>query len=432
MKIAVIGTGYVGLVAGACFADSGNDVWCVDIDESKVQQLSKGEVPIYEPGLDPIVKRNLKEARLHFTTDLDYAVKRSQLVFLAVGTPPLPDGNADLSQVLGAAAQIGASMNGFKLIINKSTVPLGTSDRIRAIVKEHTDHPFEMVANPEFLKEGTAIDDFVRPDRVVVGADSDRAREMMGELYAPFVRNNNPMLFMDLRSAELTKYASNAMLALRISFMNELSRLAEAIGADIDTVRRGMGADVRIGKHFLFAGAGYGGSCFPKDVKALVRTGQDHGCPLSILEAADSANEAQKRVLFAKIHRHFDGDLRGRRFGIWGLAFKPNTDDMRDAPALTIVPALVGAGAKVRVVDPQGKAEGEALLPGVHWADDAYKAAHNADCVVILTEWNEFRALDLAKLARKMTVARLADLRNIYNQADAAKAGFVAYTSVGR
>lgn len=437
MKIAVVGTGYVGLVAGACFADTGNQVWCVDIDEAKVEALRRGEIPIYEPGLDPIVKRNIREERIHFTTDLTTAVEQATVIFLAVGTPPLPDGSADLSQVLAASRSIGDAMNGKKFVVNKSTVPLGTSDVVKAEIEARTSHPVVMVSNPEFLKEGTAVEDFVRPDRVVIGTDDDEAREVMSELYSPFVRNTNPVLMMDLRSAELTKYASNSMLALRISFMNELSRLADAIGANIDVVRRGMGTDVRIGKHFLFAGAGYGGSCFPKDVKALVQTGQKHGTPLSILEAADAVNEEQKRILFQKMHAFYKGDLAGKTFGIWGLAFKPNTDDMREAPAIVLIRELLEAGATVKAYDPVAMGTARGIFgDSVELVDHAFAAVADVDALAIVTEWNEFRSPDLVKLRDALSGNGaqdpvIFDGRNVFDPAKIRKQGFT-YLSIGR
>jgi UDPglucose 6-dehydrogenase len=432
MRLSVIGTGYVGLVAGACFADSGNDVICVDIDADKVRRLSEGEVPIYEPGLNPIVERNLREKRLHFTTDVADAVRRTNIIFLAVGTPEGQDGHADLSQVEGAARSIGQAMDGPKIIVIKSTVPLNTAERVSAIIESLSPHSFEIVSNPEFLKEGTAVEDFVRPDRIVIGTESAKAREVMGELYSPFVRTHNPILFMDRRSAELTKYASNAMLALRISFMNEMSRLAEVIGADIDQVRRGVGSDVRIGKHFLFAGVGYGGSCFPKDVKALVQTGVDLGVPMTILDAAERVNEEQKKLLFDKILAHFGGSVAGRHLAVWGLAFKPNTDDMREAPALVLIDALLAAGATVCAYDPVAMEAARRIVGDrIRFATNYYDAIEGADAVALVTEWNEFRMPDYDKMKELMREPTVFDGRNIYSPDRMRQLGF-AYYSIGR
>lgn len=434
MNLAVIGTGYVGLVAGACFAESGNHVTCVDVDENKVSRLNRGDIPIYEPNLEPIVKRNVREGRLSFTTDIQSAVVSSSIVFLAVGTPPKATGEADLSQVKAAAQSIGKAMNGFKLVVIKSTVPIGTSDMVRETIANETTQPFEMVANPEFLKEGAAVEDFLKPDRVIVGTTSGKARDMMGDLYAPFVRTGNPIYFMDVRSAELTKYAANAMLALRISFMNELARLAEVLGADIGEVRRGIGSDQRIGKQFLFPGVGYGGSCFPKDVKALINTGLQHGSPLSILEAVDKVNNAQKEILFHKISRHFGGDLSGKTVAIWGLAFKPNTDDMREAPSLTLIESLLAAGVHVRAFDPVAQPIAEDLLkarPNLTFAVTNYEAVAGADALAIVTEWAEFRQPDFDKIIHLMRTPVLFDGRNIYSPEKMHQLGFTYY-SIGR
>ncbi|MCL7464928.1 UDP-glucose/GDP-mannose dehydrogenase family protein [Phaeovulum sp. NW3] len=434
MKIAMIGTGYVGLVSGVCLSDFGHEVVCVDKDPRKIDMLLRGEVPIFEPGLDQLMAKNVAAGRLSFTQDLAAALDGADAVFIAVGTPTRRgDGHADLTYVTAAAEEIARTMTHYTVVVTKSTVPVGTNQMVADTIRRvRPDAEFDVASNPEFLREGAAIDDFMRPDRIVVGVTSDRARAVMGEIYRPLFLREFPILYTDLETAELIKYAANAFLATKITFINEIAQLCERVGANIKEVSRGMGLDGRIGNKFLHAGPGYGGSCFPKDTKALARMGQDHAVPMQIVETVIKVNDEVKRRMIDKVVDLCEGSVNGKTVAVLGVTFKPNTDDMRDAPALTIVPALVGAGAKVRVVDPQGKAEGEALLPGVHWADDAYKAAHNADCVVILTEWNEFRALDLAKLARKMTVARMADLRNIYNQADAAKAGFIAYTSVGR
>lgn len=434
MKIAMIGTGYVGLVSGVCFSDFGHDVVCVDKDPRKIEMLSAGEVPIYEPGLDTLMAKNVAAGRLSFTGDLKAAVDGAEAVFIAVGTPTRRgDGHADLTYVMAAAEEIAAAMTGYTVVVTKSTVPVGTNRQVRQVIKKaRPDAEFDVASNPEFLREGAAIDDFMRPDRVVVGVSSERAKEVMGEIYRPLFLREFPILYTDLETAEMIKYAANAFLATKITFINEIAHLCEKVGADVKEVSRGMGLDGRIGNKFLHAGPGYGGSCFPKDTQALARMGQDHAVPMQITETVIKVNDEVKRRMVDKIVELCDGSVNGKTVAVLGVTFKPNTDDMREAPALTIVPALVGAGAKVRVVDPQGAREGEHLLPGVHWMEDAYKAAAKADCVVILTEWNEFRALDLKKLAKKMTSAKMADLRNIYSAKDAKKAGFEGYISVGR
>jgi len=434
MKIAMIGTGYVGLVSGVCFSDFGHDVVCVDKDQAKIGRLQAGEVPIYEPGLEALMARNVAAGRLSFTTDLAAAVDGADAVFIAVGTPTRRgDGHADLTYVMAAAEEIAAALTGYSVVVTKSTVPVGTNRAVKqAIRKAAPALEFDVASNPEFLREGAAIDDFMRPDRVVLGVTSDRAKDVMGEIYRPLFLREFPILYTDLESAEMIKYAANAFLATKITFINEIALLCERVGADVKEVARGMGLDGRIGNKFLHAGPGYGGSCFPKDTQALARMGQDHACPMQITETVIKVNDAIKRRMIDKITDLCGGSVNGKVVAVLGVTFKPNTDDMRDAPSLTIVPALVGGGAKVRLVDPQGAREGAALLPGVHWMDDAYKAAQKADCVVILTEWNEFRGLDLKKLARKMAVPRLADLRNVYSARDARKAGFEAYVSVGR
>ncbi len=434
MKIAMIGTGYVGLVSGVCFSDFGHEVVCVDKNPHKIELLTQGEIPIYEPGLDQLLARNVAASRLSFTQDLHAAVTGADAVFIAVGTPTRRgDGHADLTYVMQAAEEIAAALSHYTVIVTKSTVPVGTNAAVEEVIRKvRPDAEFDVASNPEFLREGAAIDDFMRPDRVVVGTRSERARNVMGEIYRPLFLREFPILYTDLETAELIKYAANAFLATKITFINEIALLCERVGANIKEVSRGMGLDGRIGNKFLHAGPGYGGSCFPKDTKALARMGQDHSVPINIVETVIQVNDEVKRRMIDKIVDLCGGSVNGKTIAILGVTFKPNTDDMRDAPSLTIVPALVGAGAKLRVVDPQGRNEGVALLPGVQWVDDAYKAANKADCVVILTEWNEFRGLDLARLARRMTVPRLADLRNIYAEGDALKAGFTAYTSVGR
>ncbi|MCU9847401.1 UDP-glucose/GDP-mannose dehydrogenase family protein [Defluviimonas sp. WL0024] len=434
MKIAMIGTGYVGLVSGVCFSDFGHEVICVDKDPRKVEMLTNGEVPIYEPGLQALMARNVAAGRLAFTGDLKAAVNGAEAVFIAVGTPTRRgDGHADLTYVMAAAEEIGRALTGYAVIVTKSTVPVGTNAAVRAAIEAAaSEADFDVASNPEFLREGAAIDDFMRPDRVVVGVTSERAKKVMGEIYRPLFLRDFPILYTDLETAEMIKYAANAFLATKITFINEVARLCERVGADVKQVSKGIGLDGRIGNKFLHAGPGYGGSCFPKDTSALARIGQDHAAPMQIVETVIKVNEEVKRRMVEKVLDLLDGSANGKTVAVLGVTFKPNTDDMRDAPALTIVPALVGGGAKVRVVDPQGRREGEHLLPGVSWMDDAYAAAKDADVVVLLTEWNEFRALDLARLAGAMATARMADLRNIYSPKDAEAAGFVAYTGVGR
>ena len=434
MKIAMIGTGYVGLVSGVCFSDFGHEVICVDKDEAKVAKLQAGQVPIYEPGLDVLMAKNVAAGHLSFTSDLAAAVAGADAVFIAVGTPTRRgDGHADLTYVMAAAEEIGAALTGYAVIVTKSTVPVGTNRAVaEAVARTAGDTPFDVVSNPEFLREGAAIDDFMRPDRVVVGVESERAKKVMADLYRPLSLREFPVIYTNLESAEMIKYAANAFLATKITFINEIAALCERVGADIKAVSTGVGMDGRIGPKFLHAGPGYGGSCFPKDTKALARIGQDHAVPMQITETVIRVNDEIKHRMILKIEDLLDGSMRDKVVAVLGVTFKPNTDDMRDAPSLTIVPAMVGAGAKVRVVDPQGRHEGEALLPGVKWMDSAYGAAQGADLVVILTEWNEFRGLDLGKLARKMNVARMADLRNIYDRDEVLAAGFDAYEGVGR
>jgi UDPglucose 6-dehydrogenase len=434
MKIAMIGTGYVGLVSGVCFSDFGHEVACVDTDARKIDMLRRGEVPIFEPGLADLMIRNVEAGRLSFTGDLAEAVKGADAVFIAVGTPTRRgDGHADLTYVFEAARQVADALDGYAVIVTKSTVPVGTNRKVQAVIAEaNPAADFDVASNPEFLREGAAIDDFMRPDRVVVGVESDRAAEVMRDIYRPLSLRDAPVVTTDLESAEMIKYAANAFLATKITFINEIAMLCERTGADVKEVSKAIGLDGRIGSKFLHAGPGYGGSCFPKDTSALARIGQDHGVPMRITETVIAVNDHVRRRMVDKVFDLCGGSVNGKTIAVLGVTFKPNTDDMREAPSLTIVPALVGAGAKVRVVDPQGKREGEALLPGVTWMDDPYAAADTADCIAILTEWNEFRGLDLGRLAQGMTTARLADLRNIYDPADVAEAGFTAYAGVGR
>lgn len=428
MHLAVVGTGYVGLVAGTCFAEMGNQVLCVDIDERKIAQLQRGEIPIYEPGLAELVQANVRNGRLAFTTSLREAVEASRVIFIAVGTPPGSDGSADLSAVLEVARQIGRYANGPKLIVNKSTVPVGTAAKVLAAARAETRHPVDAASNPEFLKEGAAVEDFMRPDRIVVGATGAEAFEIMDELYAPFVRTGKPVLHMDPASAELTKYAANAMLATRISFMNEIASLCELAGADVNLVRQGVGSDNRIGPAFLFPGAGYGGSCFPKDVKALVKTAGELGGRFRILEAVEKVNEAQKRRLLELALRIFGPDLRGRLFVVWGLAFKPRTDDMREAPSLTVIRGLLERGARVRACDPVAIPNARALLgDAVEYALDPYEALRGADALIVATEWNEFRHPDFQRMAALMKRRLILDGRNLYPAKVMKEHGFERY-----
>ncbi|MCB2115247.1 MAG: UDP-glucose/GDP-mannose dehydrogenase family protein [Rhodobacteraceae bacterium] len=434
MKIAMIGTGYVGLVSGVCFSDFGHDVVCVDKDPRKVEMLKRGEVPIYEPGLDVLMAKNVAAGRLSFTGDLKSAVDGADAVFIAVGTPTRRgDGHADLTYVFAAAEEIGKALTGYAVVVTKSTVPVGTNAQVKAVIEKAAPKAeFDVASNPEFLREGAAIDDFMRPDRVVVGVTSERAEKVMGEIYRPLFLRDFPILYTDLETAEMIKYAANAFLATKITFINEIARLCEKVGADVKQVSKGMGLDNRIGNKFLHAGPGYGGSCFPKDTSALARIGQDYASPMQIVETVMKVNDEIKRRMVEKVLDLCGGSVNGKTVAVLGVTFKPNTDDMRDAPSLTIVPALVGGGAKVKVVDPQGRREGEHLLPGVSWHDDAYAAVAGADVVVILTEWNEFRALDLGRMAKSMAHPRMADLRNVYSAKDAKAAGFEDYTGVGR
>lgn len=434
MKIVMVGTGYVGLVSGVCFSDFGHEVICVDKDPRKIERLKAGEVPIYEPGLDALMAKNVAAGRLSFTTDLQASVEGAGAVFIAVGTPTRRgDGHADLTYVMAAAAEIGAALTDYAVVVTKSTVPVGTNRKVaEAIRAANPKAEFDVASNPEFLREGAAIDDFMRPDRVVVGIETEAAKKVMAEVYRPLFLREFPVVYTDLESAEMIKYAANAFLATKITFINEIAALCEKVGADIKSVSKGIGMDGRIGNKFLHAGPGYGGSCFPKDTKALARIGQEHAVPMQIVETVIQVNEEVKRRMVTRIEDLCDGVLRDKTIALLGVTFKPNTDDMRDAPSLTIVPALVGAGARVKVCDPQGRHEGEALLPGVKWAENPYQAVNGADLVVLLTEWNEFRALDLQRLARKMVHPRMADLRNIYDKDEVIAAGFTHYLGVGR
>ena len=432
MRVSVIGSGYVGLVAGTCFADSGNDVVCVDIDQKKIDALKAGIIPIYEPGLEDLVKKNVREQRLSFTTNLPEAVAGSHAVFIAVGTPEGESGDADLQYVIAAAKEIGRSLTGYTVVVDKSTVPVGTADLVREAVAAHTKHPFDIVSNPEFLKEGAALDDFLKPDRVVIGADSEKARAVMGELYGPFVRTENPIIFMDTRSAELTKYAANAMLATRISFMNDVAALCEKVGADVDQVRKGMGADKRIGYPFLFPGVGYGGSCFPKDVKALIATARDHGIEFDLLRAVERTNERQKKSLVAKAVKHFGADLSGKSFAVWGLAFKPKTDDMREAPSVEVIEGLLGKGARVRAFDPVATETARRVLNDrVTFVERPYDALEGVDALFVVTEWNEFRHPDFERMKSLMKAPVVFDGRNVYAPAKMRELGFT-YFGIGR
>jgi UDPglucose 6-dehydrogenase len=431
MRIAVVGTGYVGLVAGVCFAESGNDVVCVDNDATKVRALSKGKVPIYEPGLEELLRRNRSEGRLTFTTALAKAVRDSAIIFIAVGTPQGEDGSADLQHVLAVAKDVAKAMNGYKVVVNKSTVPVGTAQRVREVIRRETTHPFSVVSNPEFLKQGAAIDDFMKPDRVVIGAEDDRSKEKMLELYAPFTRTDAPIMVMDCASAELAKYAANAMLATRISFMNEVANVCEAVGADVDQVRRAVGSDRRIGTSFLFPGVGYGGSCFPKDVKAMMRFAEDAEYDFRILKAVESVNVTQKTRLAAKMKKHF-GSLKGKTVAVWGLAFKPKTDDMREAPAIPLIESLLAAGATVQVYDPEAMAVAKKHFGSrVTYADANYGALKGADALAIVTEWNEFRRPDFDRMRSLMKSPVIFDGRNLFVPAQMKQNGF-AYYSIGR
>jgi len=433
MKIVVVGTGYVGLVTGACLAEVGTEVICVDVNVQKIENLKKGILPIYEPGLDELVERNFKKGRLHFCTSLDDAIVGAQVVFIAVGTPPGEDGSADLQYVLQVADTVGKHMNGYIVVVTKSTVPVGTAGKVKetiakALEERNADIDFDVASNPEFLKEGAAVDDFLKPDRIVIGVESLRAKNLLHTLYDPFVLNGHPILFMDIPSAEMTKYAANAMLATKISFMNDIANLCELVGANVNEVRKGIGSDPRIGTRFIYPGIGYGGSCFPKDVKALIKTAEQNKYDLRILSAVDDVNNDQKKVLVKKILKHYNNDVKGKTFSVWGLAFKPKTDDMREAPSLTIIDELLKAGAKVQAYDPASMQEAKHLFNGsVSLCEDAIKATESADAIILITEWPEFRLPDWETIIENMKEHVIFDGRNIYNPEEMKEKGFVYY-----
>ena len=432
MNIAVIGTGYVGLVAGSCLAESGNDVWCVDSDAAKIEKLRQGMIPIYEPGLPEIVERNLREERLTFTTDLNAAVKKSFVLFVAVGTPTTPNGAADLTAVFDVARAIGKAMDRYKVIVVKSTVPVGTSEKIREILKSETDHPFDLLSNPEFLKQGAAVEDFMKPDRVVVGADDVRAAEILRDLYAPFVRTGSPVLIVDVRTAELLKYAANAFLAARISFMNEIASLCEHVGANVDMIRKGLASDSRIGPAFLFAGVGFGGSCFPKDIRALADTGRQHNYEMKILEAVGAVNDNQAQRFVEKVRRHFNGNLSGAQLAVWGLSFKPRTNDMRDAPAIKIIESLLSEHATITAYDPEALDEAKRIFgTRIQLASNNYGCVEGADALLLITEWQAFRNPNFERMKNIMRQPVIFDGRNIYDPGQVRQLGFTYY-SVGR
>jgi len=434
MKIAVVGTGYVGLVTGVCFAESGNEVTCIDIDEKKISELKAGRLPIYEPDLDTYFKRSSNEGRLNFTTDLSDGLKGAQAIFLALPTPPGLDGSADLSYILGAAKDLGTLLDHYAVIINKSTVPVGTAERVRAEIQKNAKIEFDVISNPEFLREGLAVSDFMNPDRVVIGTTSQKAKKIMKELYEPFVKEGNPILFMDERSAEMTKYAANAFLAMKISFMNEIANLSEKVGANVDDIRLGIGTDDRIGKRFLFPGIGYGGSCFPKDVMALYKTAEEYKYDFKILRAVTEVNQLQKRTIFNKVSDYFKGDLKGRTFALWGLAFKPDTDDIREAPALELIDLLIDAGASVRAFDPEAAVNVKKLYgdtPKLELTDHQYEALKEADALLIATEWDLFRSPDFKTIVKELKQPVIFDGRNLYDPHKLKKLGF-HYESIGR
>jgi len=432
MKIAVVGTGYVGLVTGTCLADTGNQVICVDINEKKVEMMKNGQVPIYEPGLEQLFNRNINQNRLHFTTNLAEAIAEAKIIFLALPTPPGGDGAADLSYVLGAAKDIAKLLKEYKVIVTKSTVPVGTADKVTAVMKQHTDVEFAVVSNPEFLREGVAVDDFMKPDRVVIGTVDERARKLMGELYGPYVRQGNPIIYMDERSSELTKYAANSFLATKISFMNEIANMCELVGADVDMVRRGIGADDRIGRRFLFSGIGYGGSCFPKDVQALAKAAEENKYEFKILNSVMKVNEIQKKLLVEKVKKYFKGDIKGKKFAIWGLAFKPETDDIREAPSLYVIEELLKEGAAVTAFDPEAMKNVKTLLGDkISYAADQYEALKDADALLIVTEWSVFRTPDFELLENQLKNKVIFDGRNLYDLQKMIDCGFY-YNSIGR
>jgi len=432
VKVTVIGTGYVGLVAGTCFAESGNDVICVDIDEAKIDRLRRGEVPIYEPGLEELIRRNVTEGRLSFSTDLAGAIRHALVCFIAVGTPQGEDGSSDLRYVIKVAEDIGTLIDGYRVVVCKSTVPVGTHLKVREAIESRTDHEFDVVSNPEFMKEGAAIDDFLKPDRVVVGCDSPRAGQIMTDLYDPFVRGGAPILVMDNASAEMVKYAANSLLATKISFMNEIANLCESVGADVSLVRRGVGLDTRLGMSFLYPGLGYGGSCFPKDVRSIIHTAAEAGLEFSLLKAVDEVNNRQKRRLFEKIFAHYNGDLGGRHFAIWGLAFKPRTDDMREAPSVGLVEELLGAGCTISVHDPEAMDVARKIFGDrISYHRQNYEALDGADALLVVTEWNEFRRPDFERMRRRLKEPVVFDGRNLWEPSDMAELGFT-YFPIGR
>jgi UDPglucose 6-dehydrogenase len=436
MRISVFGSGYVGLVAAVCFADVGNDVICVDVDEGKINKLKKGIVPIYEPGLEEYLKRNVNEDRIEFTTDMKYAVEKSKVIFIAVGTPPDEDGSADLTHVLEVAKTIGKNMNEFKVVVDKSTVPVGTAEKVTAEIKKYTKHEVAVVSNPEFLKEGAAINDFMKPDRVVIGTSNEEAAEIMRNLYMPFVRTGKPIIVMDEKSAELTKYAANSLLATKISFMNDMANLCDKVGADIEMVRKGIGSDVRIGPYFIFPGTGYGGSCFPKDVKAIIKTARNHDHELEILKSVENVNNKQKTILMDKILKYFKGDIKGKVFAIWGLAFKPQTDDMREAPSIEMINALIDHGAKIQAHDPAALKEakrvfGKKIDNEITLFEKRYDSLENADSLIVMTEWNEFREPDFYLIKETLKSSVIFDGRNLYQPKRLKKLG-LDYYCIGR
>jgi UDPglucose 6-dehydrogenase len=437
MRIAVVGSGYVGLVTGACFAESGVNVTCVDLDSNKIHQLKNGTIPIYEPGLESMVRSNVEKKRLSFSTDIKDGIEGSEVIFIAVGTPPGEDGSADLKHILSVAKEIGRLITKHIVVVTKSTVPVGTSEKIRNTIKSELEKrsaniPFDMASNPEFLKEGAAVDDFLKPERIVIGIDNERTREIMNRLYMPFVLNNHPILFMDIASAEITKYAANAMLATRISFINEIANLCDILGADINNVRKGIGSDSRIGSKFIYPGTGYGGSCFPKDVKAIIRTANNNGYKLNVIEAVERANEYQKTVIFNKMTRFFDNNLKNKLIGIWGLSFKPKTDDIREASSIILIEKLLKAGAKIRAYDPAAINETKKILGDrIEYASDPYEAVENADALALMTEWAEFHLPDFNRMDELMKGKVIFDGRNIYNPAELRRLGFI-YFGIGR
>ncbi|WP_321515622.1 UDP-glucose/GDP-mannose dehydrogenase family protein [Marinifilum fragile] len=437
MNITIVGTGYVGLVSGTCFAETGVTVTCVDVDQKKIDNLNKGIIPIYEPGLTPMVKRNMEKGRLSFSTSLKDSITEADAVFIAVGTPPDEDGSADLQYVLGVAREIGKHAQHYMVVVTKSTVPIGTAKQVKAAIqdeldKRNSDLTFDVASNPEFLKEGAAIDDFLKPDRVVIGTESEKAQKVMKRLYKPFLMNNHPVIFMDIPSAEMTKYAANSMLATKISFMNDIANLCEIVGADVNNVRKGIGSDSRIGNKFIYPGTGYGGSCFPKDVQALVKTSEQKGHPLEILKSVELVNNRQKSVLYKKVMSHFDGDIKGKKFGIWGLSFKPNTDDMREAPALVVIDKLLNEGAEVVAYDPVAMEECKRRIgDSIQYAKDQYEALIDADALIIITEWNEFKVPNFRVMEKLLKNKIIFDGRNIYD-IDEMRDNHYTYYSIGR